>query len=220
MDVLEKMVFTMPQDQYTQLLEVLGGNKNERNHLLLTYIRQHGVYFRAYDAAGNGTNSSMINIIVDNTIPESVMIVSPANNAHVTGTFSIDAIAADAINVARVEFYRDGTLIGSRTTAPWSMATSSNTMDAGTHTLSARAIDGAENMLDSVSVFIEVDNTVPAGSVSVASLIRGVATVTYTSSEIDIASVVFEAGSSMGTHAIGMDTTAPFTMNWNTRRYG
>lgn len=42
MDVLEKMVFTMPQELYNQLLEELGGNKNERNHTLLNYIRQHG----------------------------------------------------------------------------------------------------------------------------------------------------------------------------------
>lgn len=42
MDVLEKMVFTMPEEQYEQLLEELGGTKNERNNLLLSYIRKHG----------------------------------------------------------------------------------------------------------------------------------------------------------------------------------
>lgn len=42
MDVLEKMVFTMPQDQFSQLMDQLGGSKNERNHMLLSHIRQHG----------------------------------------------------------------------------------------------------------------------------------------------------------------------------------
>ena len=36
------MVFTMPEEQYEQLLEELGGTKNERNNLLLSYIRKHG----------------------------------------------------------------------------------------------------------------------------------------------------------------------------------
>ncbi|MFH1859710.1 MAG: Ig-like domain-containing protein [bacterium] len=178
----------------------------------------HGVYFRAIDAAGNGTNSQMLNIVVDNTAPESVMIVKPASLAHVTGTLSIEAIAADAINVARVNFYIDGTttLMGSRTSAPWTMSINSDTMAEGSHTLYARCIDGAGNTLDSAGVLIETDNTVPTGTINVPSLIKGVEIITYNSSEQDIIQVVFEYSSTAGTYTIGVDSTQPFNISWNT----
>ncbi|MDI6780910.1 MAG: Ig-like domain-containing protein, partial [bacterium] len=176
----------------------------------------HSVYFKAIDAAGNGTSSQMISIIVDNTIPESVGIIRPQHGAHVSGTFSIEAVAADAINVARVEFYDGATLIGSRTSSPWAIAVNSTTLSEGSHTLSARCIDGAGNSLDSEGLSIEVDNTQPAGSITAASLIRGVATVSYNTSHADIERVVFEYGSSAGTYTIGVDTTSPFNVSWNT----
>lgn len=75
--------------------------------------------------------------------PPTVSITSPANNAHFTapGAFTIAATAADTApgTVAQVEFYRDGSLLGSDATSPYSWAVSA--LPAGTYTFQAKAYD-------------------------------------------------------------------------------
>jgi hypothetical protein len=74
--------------------------------------------------------------------PPSVSLTAPANGATFTApaTITVDATASDADGtIARVDFYRDSTLIGSDTSSPYSVTWSS--VPAGSHTLTAVARD-------------------------------------------------------------------------------
>ncbi len=88
-------------------------------------------------------------------------ITSPAAGATVSGTISVTASALDNVAVTKAEFYMDGVLQSTDTTAPyeWSWATSGTS--SGSHSLSSRAYDAAENVGTSVPVSVTVDN--PAG---------------------------------------------------------
>ena len=74
--------------------------------------------------------------------PPTASITSPASGATFTApaAFTVTANASDPENeLARVEFTRNGTLVGTDTTAPYSLALSG--VPAGTHTLVATAWD-------------------------------------------------------------------------------
>jgi chitinase len=69
-------------------------------------------------------------------------LTAPANGATFTApaTITVDATASDADGtIARVDFYRDATLIGSDATSPYSVTWSS--VPAGSYTLTAVARD-------------------------------------------------------------------------------
>jgi hypothetical protein len=77
-------------------------------------------------------------------VPPTVNITAPANNATFKkkSTITTTATAGDSDGtVARVEFLRDGTLVGQDTTAPYSSAWAN--ANPGKHTLTARAVDNA-----------------------------------------------------------------------------
>jgi hypothetical protein len=77
-------------------------------------------------------------------VAPTVAITSPANGATFKKKASITttATAADSDGtVARVEFLRDGTLVGQDATAPYSSVWAN--ANPGKHTLTARAVDNA-----------------------------------------------------------------------------
>ena len=57
------------------------------------------------------------------------------------GTLTFSATASDDKGVVKVEFFLDGALVGSNTTAPYTMTYDSLMQDDGTHTLVAKATD-------------------------------------------------------------------------------
>ncbi|NUR94599.1 MAG: cellulose 1,4-beta-cellobiosidase [Kribbellaceae bacterium] len=75
--------------------------------------------------------------------PPTVSITSPATNTHFSApaAFTIAASASDTApgTVANVEFYRDGSLLGSDATSPYSWSVSA--LPAGTYTFQAKAYD-------------------------------------------------------------------------------
>jgi beta-lactamase superfamily II metal-dependent hydrolase len=93
------------------------------------------------------------------TTPPSTAITAPANGATLSGTVSVTASASDNVSVAKVEFYLDGALQSTDTTAPyaWSWNTTS-TANAG-HTLTSKAYDGAGNSATSAIVNVTVSNS-------------------------------------------------------------
>lgn len=99
--------------------------------------------------------------------PPTVSLTSPAAGATFStgATVTLQATAADSDgSVTRVDFYRGSTLIGSDTSAPYSYAWSGVT--AGTHSLSARAIDngGASTTSTAVSVTVRDGSSGSGGS--------------------------------------------------------
>jgi hypothetical protein len=83
-----------------------------------------------------------------------------ASESGTSGTITLSATASDNVGVTKVEFYVDGALKGSDTTAAYSMTLNSTTLANGSHTLTAKAYDAAGNVATSSGVAFSVSNTV------------------------------------------------------------
>src|SRR3989344_3760887 len=91
-------------------------------------------------------------------------ISSPSSNALVSQTVTILATASDNIGVARVEFYVDGVLKSSDTSAPYSYAWDTTNggahacLGAHTHVLATKAYDAAGNVGLSADGTVNMNN--------------------------------------------------------------
>ncbi|HSS05201.1 MAG TPA: galactose oxidase-like domain-containing protein [Solirubrobacterales bacterium] len=118
---------------------------------------------KAYDAAGNvSAASEPVSVTtpagVDAT-PPTVSLTAPAGGATVSGTANLTATASDASGVAGVQFLLDGSPLGAEdTSAPYALAWDSTTVANGSHTLAARARDGAGNTATSTAAAVTVAN--------------------------------------------------------------
>jgi hypothetical protein len=116
------------------------------------------VRFRAVDALGNASAAAQTTVSIDRTAP-TVALTSPANGATVTGSVAIAATAADAGGVSRVDFLIDGNVVGSASGAPYSIAWSASSVSPGSHSITARAVDGAGHVTTSATVSVTVTTT-------------------------------------------------------------
>ena len=89
----------------------------------------------------------------DTTAP-TVSLSAPANGATfaTAQTVAINATAADAVGVTRVEFYDGATLLGTDTTSPYSWSWAITSANNGSHSLTAKAYDAAGNVGTSAAV--------------------------------------------------------------------
>jgi len=115
-----------------------------------------------------GTSTAIsvtINIATADVTAPTVSLSAPANGASFTTaqTIAINATAADAVGVSRVEFYDGATLLGTDTTSPYSFGWAITSANNGSHSLTARAYDAATNVGTStaVSVTINIAGTTP-----------------------------------------------------------
>jgi subtilisin family serine protease len=92
------------------------------------------------------------------TIPPTTAITSPANGATVSGTVTVNASASDDVAVARVEFFVDGTLRATDTSAPYAFSWNTTTVGNGSHTLRSEAVDSSGNRGVSANVAVNVAN--------------------------------------------------------------
>jgi hypothetical protein len=90
--------------------------------------------------------------------PPATNITSPTNGASVSGTITISANASDDCSVNRVEFFRDGNLIGTDTSSPYSINWNTTTVTNGNHSLTTIAYDNANKSTSSASVSVNVNN--------------------------------------------------------------
>jgi peptidoglycan/xylan/chitin deacetylase (PgdA/CDA1 family) len=114
------------------------------------------VKYRAWDNANNvePTNSQLVRI--DLAAPTAA-VTAPATGATVSGTVQLQATASDTgSGVARVEFYVDGTLQGTSTSAPYKVAWNTRKASKGTHTITAVAVDNAGNRGTSAAITVTV----------------------------------------------------------------
>jgi hypothetical protein len=93
------------------------------------------------------------------TAPPTVTLTAPAAGALVHGSTTLAATAGDDRGVSRVDFRDGASLVGSDSTAPYSV-TWSATGD-GAHTITAQAFDAAGNSASDAHS-VTVDNTGPA----------------------------------------------------------
>ncbi|HXU11693.1 MAG TPA: Ig-like domain-containing protein, partial [Candidatus Binatia bacterium] len=189
----------------------------------------HSLTARARDAAGNQKTSTAVTVTVSNapppdTTPPTVSITSPASGATVSGTTTVSASASDDVGVSGVQFFVDGSVVGSEdTTSPYSVAWNTTAVSNGSHSLTARARDSAGNQTTSAAVTVTVSNAPPADTtpptVSITSpasgaTVSGTTTVSASASDnVGVAGVQFFVdGSAAGSE----DTTSPYSFAWNT----
>ncbi|MCU6435684.1 Ig-like domain-containing protein [Undibacterium sp. Jales W-56] len=119
----------------------------------------HALVAKAYDAANNVGTSSAVSFSVSNATTDTIPPTVSASESGSSGNITLSATASDNVGVTKVEFYVDGSLQGTSTTAPYSMSLASTTLSNGTHSLIAKAYDAANNIGTSSAVSFTVNNT-------------------------------------------------------------
>jgi len=94
------------------------------------------------------------------TTPPTALITAPANGATVSNFTTITASASDNVGVVKMELYIDGVLTTSNTNATsLSFSWNTNSVANGSHSLSVKAYDAANNIGTSATVPVTVSNT-------------------------------------------------------------
>jgi uncharacterized protein (TIGR03118 family) len=97
-------------------------------------------------------------------VPPVVALTAPAGN--LSGTVTLSATAQSSINIAKVEFFANGSSIGVATTSPYTVPWNTTTVADGTVTLTAKATDVDGNPGTSPAVSVIVANTTTAATLS------------------------------------------------------
>jgi len=187
----------------------------------------HTLTINAYDAANNvGSASVTVNVAnpVADTTPPTVSISAPTNSASVSGTVSVQGTAADNVGVTKIELDVDGAVVTTTTTSPFSFSWNTASKANGSHTLTVKAYDAANNV-GSASVTVTINNqavvqdTIPP----VVSITKPVAGTVVTRS----VSIAVSATDNVGVAhvSIYLDnvqlcnvTSAPYSCSWNTKK--
>jgi peptidoglycan/xylan/chitin deacetylase (PgdA/CDA1 family) len=115
------------------------------------------VKYRAFDNVGNAESVKTQLIRID-TVPPSVALTDPADGEIVSGTVTLAATASDNVALDHVDFLVDGQSVGSDSSAPYSVDWDSLSVVDGPHSISALAIDSADNSTTSDAVSVTVAN--------------------------------------------------------------
>ncbi len=146
-----------------------------------------------------------VNMVAADTAAPVVTLTSPQPGTA-PQALNLTATAIDNISVSRVDFYGDGALVGSDTTAPYSVVWNTS---VGAHTVFARAVDPSNNVGTSASVSVNVNSAPQVWFISPApnSLFSGTYTVEVgASDDVGVTRVEFLNG----TVQLANDTTPPW----------
>jgi hypothetical protein len=95
-----------------------------------------------------------------------VSLTAPAANATVSGTVALTAIAAAAsmngVTVTRVDFFVDGTMVGTATTTPYTFNWDSTKVADGSHSVTAKVTDSVNGTASTPATMITVKNAAAA----------------------------------------------------------
>jgi hypothetical protein len=174
----------------------------------------------AFDDRNGTRTSAPVHITIQANRPPTVALTAPVASATYTAPANI-VVAASANDsdgsIAKVEFYAGSTLIGSSTTAPYTVAW--NAVDAGAFLVTAKATDNLGLVAASSAVPVTVVNNAPP-TVALAAPSPGgpyfaPATITLTATASDgdgsIARVDFQADGML----IGSATATPYSIIWD-----
>lgn len=114
---------------------------------------------KAYDAAGNIGQSSTVSVtVVKDTTAPTVSLTAPTVGAEVSGTVTITAASSDNVGVSKVEFYNDGVLLYAGNMAPYSYSWDTTNVVNGSHILTAKSYDAANNVATTSAYTVLVNN--------------------------------------------------------------
>jgi hypothetical protein len=170
---------------------------------------------KAFDWAGNVRTSAGVGVTVDNTAPTTALD-APAQNAQVHGVVLLSASASDNHEVAKVEFYAGGTLLGTDTLAPYEASWDTTTVAEGAYTLTTKAYDSAGNVRTSAGVVVYADTAPPEAALTSPAqgvFLRGTVVLQATASDtVGVAKVEFYVGQTL----VGTDSASPYAVSWST----
>ncbi len=177
----------------------------------------HTLMSKAYDAAGNVGTSPPVVIDVDNT-PPAAAITAPSNGAILSGSeVTISANASDNSGLQKVDFYYDSnTLIGTATSAPFTINWNTSAVPSGDHALYAVATDTAGNSHASAPVSVTLDNVPPVvafNNPSNGAVITGIVSLAVNATDaVGVQKVQYYRESSV---LLGTSLSAPFDLSWD-----
>ena len=119
----------------------------------------HSLVAKAYDAANNVGTSSAVSFTINNPTSDTTPPTVSVSESGSSGTITLSATATDNVGVSKVEFYVDGTLKATSTASPYSTTLNSTTLSNGSHSLTAKAYDAANNIGTSSALSFTVNNT-------------------------------------------------------------
>lgn len=169
----------------------------------------------ATDNDGATATSAAASVTV-NAAP-TVSITSPANNAvfQAPATVTITATAADADgSVTKVDFYQGATLVGTATSAPYSVTLPG--LSAGTYSFTAVATDnsGATTTSAAISVKVNAAPAVTLTSPTTGASFTAPATINLAATASDGDGTIAQVEFYTGTTLIATVTSAPYTYAW------
>jgi hypothetical protein len=188
----------------------------------------HSITVNAYDAAGN-MGSALVTINVNNVVaitPPSVTIAAPLTSTSVSGTVSVQGSASDSSGVAKIELDVDGTAVATATASPFSFSWNSASKTNGSHTITVKAFDPANNM-GSASVTVSVNNAPPPPPVDTTPPVVAITSPAVGATLSRTVNVGVSATDNVGVTRVVIyvdnvqlcsDTLAPYSCSWNTRK--
>ena len=171
------------------------------------------------DNADNVTTTDLPDKVVDNTAPDVALVGAPTEGQLVSGTIGIAASASDATSpVASVKFYVRGSLLGTDSTAPFSLNWNTTTGADGAATIQVVVEDMAGNTTTSAVRNVSVDNVSPTPTLAdPGQYLNGTVSLSA-SSDPDTTQVDFERRTAGGGSwvTIASDTTTPWGTSLDT----
>jgi hypothetical protein len=150
--------------------------------------RQLSLRASVMDEAGQISESENVNIVVRGDQAPSVAISAPVEGSHQIGgqPLEIRANATDDIGVERVDFYVDGRLVGSDSTAPYAVTTDTTPVAKEQRlTVSAQARDAGGHVTTASDVHVTLGKDEQPPVINIVS-----PTITGTEGGADVAEVV------------------------------
>lgn len=179
----------------------------------------HQLFVKATDTSGNWQTSTPVSFTINNDlIAPTVNILAPSNGQTVSGTVLIEAQANDNVGVTRVEFYADGALIATDTSAPYSTDWATSGLVQGqSYTLTAKAFDAKGNQGVSTPISVTIaDTTAPQVSLTAplaGATVSGQVTINASASDnLGLNRVEFYVDNAL----IATDTTSAYSATWDT----
>ena len=162
---------------------------------------------KAYDTAGNVSQSSKSVTVVNDNTPPTVALTSPANYVLLKGTVTICASASDNVGVTNVEFYCNGMLLYASNVSPFSFKWDTTNVGNGVYTIIAKAYDNAGNSKESSSATVLVSNPVP--DLTAPTVRSFTMPVTYTSLSVPVSRFTAADNVEVTGYLITLSATAP-----------
>jgi hypothetical protein len=152
-------------------LSTLNATLVTSHSVSLTGLSANTLYhYRVHSKNSSGTESISGDFVLQtsnttDTQPPSITITAPANGLTVSGSITVTATATDNVGVAGVQFFLDGSALGTKITAsPYQVAWNTSTTSNAAHILTAQASDAAGNIGNAISVTVTVSNSGGGGT--------------------------------------------------------